>query len=971
MIRKIEITLLLSLSLLLGCHLQVPTEGNYPTWYTDVYLPLGTYSQTGRELLSRDSLIADYPVLLNSDSLYVYRDSVLLDTMEVGDELKVDDVHKSFSFSVDQVTLASQGMQTAFYPTSVEMSDVSRSITNKVGLIHLDDTAPTSSDMFSFREIMPEALVNSMETTLQAAGGSANFPNIPEHDLQSTERPFTFESFQFIVLNNGMLDLSVVNDMFIPLGAPIHVSLRYMDDTEFASTTFNTPIPVNGSGTQIIDLGGDSLAQIIKVQISGHSNGTDSPVTLESSDLDRGFHVEIGSREMYARKANARLPEQMISDEDSMAIESSDDQINEAQIESGSLSLNIDNRLGIAGQLTIRVPALDENGSAFERGPFPVPAMQSTHKTFSLSNTNLTFDAASQAVDYEFDFATENTGNQFETITSEDSVAVNVSFNNLALASVDGVLSETELRESDSFPLETENTITSAVVESGELSLDVQNNVGGSYQMRLALQNLFDSKNSPDTVISNIDLQPGANQVSIPLANKEIRLSDDDQNFHYAVDLVNEVGQYQYDLNDSIIVDMNMSSIVLSEATGYFTRDVMSIEDTLQINQENRLQKAVVDSGSMSIHILNHIGVNAGVHLQFAELYKSGVTLDTTLQITDNPFESTHEIPLKGYTIRMPLDNQAIHYSARTSMADDSLMTLTFGDSIEIEVDLAGITFAEVTAEVAPKTVPLDPYEYQVQDLPAELDRIKIPHVDMQLDFQSNVELPLFVNLRITSFSSSGDSVSVSLDHWNVTDSSTIHVPNADRLLDIVPTRIVASGDAIVGEAGVVGVITPNQFVTGKLSIAIPAEFEITADAVFEAEPYRIEEPAISEIQLMESVESITLFADYTNGFNFGGRIHLNASGDSLALKQNVAGGDTVIALPEITIPGSSSDLDSLELKRSTYSLFSDSLYIRPQLQLLPSTPSGGEVSRFRSTDSLRARMYVRIRYLNDLNPKD
>jgi len=970
MSRVIKISSLAALIFsLLACDLNVPTEGNLPTWYTDIYVPLGVYTKSGRDLLQNDSLITDVSLSLNEDSVYTYQDSVTLDTFRIGNELQFDDIHKSFSYALDQVRFAPQGMQTSIQPEQVSLKNMSRSATSQVGPIQLEDTDPTSSDNFAFREIMPSAQVNSMETAISTNGGIFTFDNIPAYDLEQSQRDFAFDSFQYVVLSDGLLDLTIVNEMFMPLGSPIQISLRYTDGSEFAAATFSDPVPVNSGATQTVDLTGDSLACDIIIHVEGHSNGITSPVTLTSSDLDRGFHVEMQSRQLVAHRANARLPQQNIADSDTIPVQNNSDRIQQADISSGDIVVNIANQLHVNSEIILRIPSLtDANGVVFERGPFNVAAQSQTNKSFSLANTTLQMELNDQSIDYEFEFSTENTGNQFTTITSEDSIVANVDFRDVLFSRVRGELAPAVQTDAGSYPLDNDNDILSAVIESGDLAIDIENNIGGAYQLALTLDNLFAQKNSTDTLQQDITLQPGVNHVSIPLDDTEMRLARNDQNFHYSVRLTNEQGLYDYNLMDSIAVNMDLSSVTLSEATGYFSQDVMTQEDTLQINNENRLQDADISSGTMQIAVQNHIGVNASVRMQFNQLFSGSSRFDTTLYISGNPAESTFQFPLDRYRIQMPLDHQVVHYSVKTSLESDSLMTLTFGDSMEVAVNLRDVNFDRVMAEVAPTDYSIDPFEYEVFDIPSEFSSIHLTKADMQIQFESNVELPIMLNLRVKSMNASGDSAVIAIHDWNITDSSTVVIPGAETLLNNVPEKIIASGTATVGGEGVVGLISPDQYATGKLTILVPAEFQISNDAVFTSDPLAVEATGVQDLQSMESIKSITLFTEISNNFTFGAQLDMQAARDSMSLVNgSPVAGDTITTLSTFTIPGSVTSLDSVVLESEAYNTFTDSMYVKPSIRLLPVENSEG-TSSFHSTDTLRARVYARIRFLNDFN---
>ncbi|MCF7803796.1 MAG: hypothetical protein K9N46_00655 [Candidatus Marinimicrobia bacterium] len=966
------IVVLLAISLIAGCTLKNPTNPQLPSWIINLEFPLIKDHVTLKELAS-DSLITTIPPDyqgsgLSDSTLFAFRDSFPIDSVEVGDQLEMDDVHKSFSQTVDDVTIASDQKEDQVGFEEVTLDDVSKGVTTEVGTIELDDTDPKQSDRFTFRNIMPQAVVQALETQTQS--GPTTVDSVEGGDLRPNTKSFQFESFQSVELQEGQLVLTIHNNMFIPLGEPITVSLLYdnADSTQFAQAVFDEHIPEGGSATRTIDLAGDSLGSDILIHITGESDGSQGQqVTVENSDLDTGFYVEVSAENLVATEADAKIPSQTINQDSEIELATSDNKIEEARLREGSLIIEIANNMNVDSDVTLTIPSLvNDAGDVYERGPFSVPANQTVSQTYSIAGQTMVMDTANQVVEYSYEVVTVNTENDgntssdYETINQNDSVNVQIDLTDMTISQILGVLEEKRTEETDNIPITSENEILRATIQEGDITLDINNQIGGDPNLELKFHQIFESPGSSDTLTRNIDINPGQNTAVIDLSGRQIRMPQNDQNLYYTT-ITTGGGVYaQYNLEDSIFVTINVSELTISEATGYFTQDAMVEEDTIALNSDSKVKEAVIQSGNLAMTITNRIGVEANVRLILEEFYSNGTSLDTVIAMPDNDTPVVRNIPLDNYTIKMPLDDQNIHYTSRTRIPPDSLMTLTLGDSIDVDVDITNVSFSEIEGEIDPVSINIDPVEQSVTGIPEELKGVKFNHVDMKIDFDTNIGIPVFLDLTIKSYNADGDSViNDEIRSWNIADSSTVIIPNAEDLINIFPDRIVASGQATAGAPGAVGTVASNQFVAGQINITAPLEFEITDDAVVELDPQKVDP---IEAETVDRIRQFTLYARMENQFEFGADVQVMVAQDTMTFES----GSTIIpdTLATLHVPAMTEVLDSISLDTTKFAHFKDSSYVKTRVMMLERPD--GQPSRFLSTDSLKMTLYGTVRYLND-----
>ena len=318
----------LSIIFFVSCSPDLPEDGNFLKWSTNIEIPLFTDFIT-LETLAEDSLIS-IENLSNyfqdgdlSDSIFVYHKQINIEKVEVGNKLKLDPISTTFSQSIDDVSVAS----------------IEKNISSKIGMMTLNDIDPTSTDPFVFRDIYPEIEEVPNGTMV----------SIPSFEIIPIFNSFTFDDFASANFSQGLLELTIENSMVIPIGTPLVIELLEVisgDTTNIpgAFLQFDTIIDANnGSATGTIDLTNVSLPGEILVKVSGNCQGTSGvPIFIDEQAKNSGFVVSIGGSGLEVSEANAKIPQQSIEENGTISLAPDSNKVVNALIESGQLLIEID-----------------------------------------------------------------------------------------------------------------------------------------------------------------------------------------------------------------------------------------------------------------------------------------------------------------------------------------------------------------------------------------------------------------------------------------------------------------------------------------------------------------------------------------------------------------------------------------------------------------------------------------------------
>ena len=948
---------LFAIILFSGCTLDTPDKDKLPTWSTTIEIPI---IQTRIDL---DTFLEDSLISVNEDSIYVFNKTEEIDSVEVGDQLKIDPIEKNFVQYASAVTVDSSNTAFVIGYDSVGLDDVSELINAKIGLVELDNIGSEATDPISFTDIMPPEIISSIETAITASGDSANVV-VDTVAIVPQQRSINFDSFTSADVSSGYIDVTITNNLFISLGAPIYIHVKNNIGASIFQLVWYTEIPSGNSSTLSQDISGMILPGAMLVEVYGTSNGSQgNSVTVDTMDLNSTFTVGLAARDFKVTQANAVVPVQSITDTSSIVLDPSETIVEEAVMSNGNLNIIVTNNLPLTGNVQLVIPSLHFNtaDSTFtqnfelETGIFSVP-------TADMAGWIMTLDYADQRLDYHYLITTNNTGQNSVTIDSSDNVELDLAITDIFFSEVTGKIESQTITEEGDISIESESQIQSASISTGQMDLVINNNIGGVADVRLMIPELVHNGMGLDTVLT---INYGDNAHTITLIGYDlVPVSLDDQRLTYGTTTITQSGSDTYYLNDSINVDINLPGLTFDAVTGYISQEDNVEADIIELDNDTKVEIALIDSGRIQLLIQNFIGLEANVLFEIEELTLDGTSLESSFEITSTTETTQQTIDLSGYRLTLPLDDQKVTYSSTLEIPSDQLLSLTLNDSISIDVLIDTLWFGSVTGIIDTVEVTIDTIEQEISALPEEMDGFEFANVEIRLDFESDISIPVFLDLTMEASNSAGDTSTSSIHYWNISDSSSVIMPNAKELINIQPDMILAYGSARIGGDGTSGTVMSDQTIAGLLSVRAPLELEISPDAVITTDPELTTEADAGET-IPGEIEEIKVFIRYDNEFEFGTAVTVLM--DSITAHFDNDSAD--VLMDSLLIYANESGLDSLVLNDERLGLFNqDSMYVQAKINLMGQIDENGDPipSKFLSTDTLQLNIYARIQYLID-----
>ena len=898
------------------------------------------------EILTGDSSIT-IESHTSGDSIFVFNKTVNIDKQEVGDKLSIDDINKQFSQNIDNITIDDNQVDETIGFDPVGIDPVENIVSSDIGIISLDNIDPQTTDPYLFSSIYPS--INDFP--------DGNTVDIPLFDLEPVTNNFSFNDFSQAVFNSGSLSLTIVNNLVIPLG-DIDIILKNLDGSDIsgASTTIVGPINSGNQETGVLDLSGITLPGSIIVEVTGSSPGENN-VLINDEAKNSSFSVEISGTNLEVTSATAKIPEQTISESGSIALAADSNKVILATIADGSIIINIDNYMAVTSEMILSIPSLKmPNGNNFQTSISIAGNSNNQTNQTNISGYSLSMDIDNQEVNYDYDVLTSNTGDDLITISSSDSIVVNIILQGssdgeqLSFSSFEGMVTPQDLGFDGVIDIESESEILEASLNAGSLTININNMINNTSQGApsavIVINEIVNSSDNQPLVINTGSMYGQLEPITIDLNGYSIIMDQDSQQLNYEADVetIYEVGSYS--LLDSIDIDIIVSGLGFSTVRGYFSQDAMSDSNSISLDDSTVVHAAVLKSGNLSLTIDNSIGVVADVFFKINEFYKNQISLDTTFTI--NSGVSDLQIDLSGYSLIMPsnVDTQRVNYISKISLPSDQEMTLSLSDSILIDVDMTDMVFSSITGQINPVTVNIDPVEQNIDALPKELEGFDFQDVEMVLDFTSSIDLPVYLNLIIAAYNdANGDSIVKEISQ-NIHIDPRIQIPDASELINIRPDRIIAQGSAQVGNIDSVGTVANDDSLSGTMSVRAPLVFMVDADALISPDPTELIEEGDS-LGIPDEIMDAELILSIDNQWTFGANLSVLIAPDSVSLSS----GDVDTLISDFSFNPMTVIKDTLSLNEHEFNLLNRSPnWIQPQLRVIP---IDNQPVYFLSTDTL------------------
>ncbi len=974
--------LVLAIIALVSCDLL--QEPKPPTWTNTIEFPLINESVDLKDLEDEDNISSQLYGENGERTIFAYSDTTEMASQEVGDQLSFGDINKSFSQSVDDVTVSGSTINHTSGFGAVDVAPIEEIIQSTLGPIELADIPGTTTDPFRLDEMVP-SVASIPDGTVQV---------IPGGDLAPVNKPFSFTDFSEAVFTSGGLEITINNNMAIPLGAPINIALRQVVGTDTTTipgcvVSWDTPIAVGASSSKTMDLGGKTLPGNILVLVTGSTAGSGTALTINATVKSSSFNIAIAGSNLVVTSATAKVPSQDIDQAGAMVMEASENIIESARIKTGSLSIDIDNSMNVDADLVISIASLlDPNELVFSTS-IAIPANGSVNDLTDIAGYFLAMELDQQEIEYSYQILTEDTGDNLVNMTEDDEVTVSISLygdqigENLFFNRMTGIIEAQNILDDGEINISSESTLLFADISVGSLTINVDNQVNrvgfaALPTIFLTIPELIDNATSnPLTGSLTLQPNPALNVLEFDLSDYALDMDLDSQVLTYTTVVTTPAGEVgRFGLEDSIFVEILVSDLEFSTVTGFFSQDAMVDSNEIVLNEANKLIMADFEQGDLALTMTNHIGVVADVEFQIDEFRRkdNGEMLRTSfrLEATENP--QTSHIDMAEYDLNfdtaIPGVDQAIHYVSTVTLPDDEEMTLTFGDSILIDVNITNLAMASVEGIIAPDTLIIDA-DTVTFNLPDMVSDLMFEHVNIDIDFNSTFDIPIQLSLLLSGTDSLGNTEVVQILHDLTPDDDVVHIDAAD-LLNIHPEFIISSGQAIISDGTTTSTIARGQSLSPVMYINVPLSLLIDDPPSLDMDVSSLDSPLPEEGTV--TLEAFSIYADVTNMFEFGATVVILASNDSLAFDSlaieagTAPAADTLLSLellPLENVGVAEHEITTVEMTSDKLVLLEEKLFLKPEVKLLGRTDAGGNSipSRFFTTDSLTIRTWGSISY--------
>jgi hypothetical protein len=899
------------------------------------------------DIFSGDSSITKESYGL-SDSIFVFNKTVNIDKQEVGDKLSIEDINKQFSQSIDNVRIENKEVKEKIGFDPVGINSIENKVVSEIGLITLDNIEPEATDPYLFSAIYPSISDLPNESTV----------NIPFFNLEPTTNNFSFSDFSEATFNSGSLSITIINNLVIPLG-DIEVKFKRSDGSEISGgvTTIQGPINIDSQESAILDLSGLTLPGNVIVEVAGSSPGGEN-ILINDDAKNSSFSVEISGSGLEVISANANIPSQIISESGLINLEADSNKVALAIISGGSLVIDIDNYMSVTSNMVLSIPSLKTiDGNNYQSNINISANSENILTTTDISGYTLSMDISDQSVIYSYDVVTDDSGNNNIQIQSSDSIVVNIILKGLVegekllFSDFEGMVTPQNLGFEGKIDIESDSDILEASLSQGSLTLNISNSINisaeGAPEALITITQIVSGINDEPLVINTGSMFGVLEPIEVDLNGYKIIMPQENQFLDYIADVqtVYEVGTYS--LLDSIEIDISVTDLGFSTVRGFFSQDAMSDSNSIFLDDSTIINSALLESGKLTLLIDNNIGIEADVFFQINEFYKNAVSLDTTFGI--NSGTSEVQIDLSGFSLILPtgIDTQKVNYISNISLPPDQEMTLSLSDSISITVKLTDLSFQSVTGQINPITVEIEPVEQVIDALPEELDGFNFNDVEMFLDFNSSIDLPVYLDLRITAYNDTrGDSV-IRIVNQNIHANPNIQISNASDLINIRPDRILARGTAQVGDLDSIGTVSSNDSLSGIMSIRAPLMFIIDPGALISPKPSEFIEEGDS-LGIPDGLIDAALIMRINNQWGFGASLSVHMAPDSLSIEN----GEVDTLLSNFTFAPNISITDTIFLDQVALNLLKSSpSWIQPQIRIISTDDNP---VKFLSTDTLK-----------------
>jgi hypothetical protein len=557
--------------------------------------------------------------------------------------------------------------------------------------------------------------------------------------------------------------------------------------------------------------------------------------------------------------------------------------------------------------------------------------------------------------------------------SKNSSFKVNAEAKNLEVSSAIADLPSQSIEDSTEVNMDISNSnkIQSATIKNGTLEININNNLALDSKIILILNNLKSPTDQPFSTDSITIIGNNSSNNSYPIENYKLEFDDIDNpkvTYKYSVRTLSE-DNVTINSTDNVEVELSIHGsnstdpISFSQITGKFSQDAITTTDSIEIDEATKLTNANFSSGKLTMNIVNNLGIAADINYQINEIVEdNGDTLNSTIHLDGSSIPVIDEIFLDTYNMQFSDAtigfNQIIHYTSSVQLDTAIIQTLFLDNDISVNFTMDNLDFSSVEGIIDSMEIDIDPISTSIEDIPEEMEGINFSNIEMVINLQSDINIPIWLNLKLAAFNEENNDSAIINISQNITANPIIDIPNPENLINIFPDSITVSGSALINGAGSIDI---NQKITGNLQYELPLEFSI-GDSVM----VNIDNTEIDSVKDLPEELSALLTAKIDNKFDFGAEAQIYFAKDTLDFVNFFNDTNKVHHLATFNIAPLDTSTNVLSLSKSNAELFKEGGYMKYDILLKGRTD--GQPSTFLSTDSLTLMLHGTATALIDID---
>lgn len=344
-------------------------------------------------------------------------------------------------------------------------------------------------------------------------------------------------------------------------------------------------------------------------------------------------------------------------------------------------------------------------------------------------------------------------------------------------------------------------------------------------------------------------------------------------------------------LESSFSVEASFRDIKVSEAEALIPSQSFEDEEVIAFPDSVQVREAVIKSGGIAARVINDMPIGADLTVRFEEYRdEQGRSLRVETTIPPKAEEALY-IPLDGTTLQAEtLGEFRVAWDVTTWDTGEEFVRVRDSDFVRVEVDQSQTVCSRITGVLGGLGVSIEHSEQEV-DVPEGSIDVELATASATLDLFSGMDVPINLELSVTGINDDGEEVKmpilVSIQRGDpgapVKSTTRLDQTNSNivELLNMMPTRILVSGTARVGDGTYESVVSESDFLYGHLTFEAALDMKI-AETTIETDITDIGfEDDDARDKIRDHFMSAVMFVTVRNHLPIGTEVRIHIGRDS------------------------------------------------------------------------------------------